>query len=74
MVLSGGRAHPCQRRPLAPCPALSRSQHSGGTWAASRAAGTLDPDGGNSGSVALTASTEGNWRSSSQPRSAGLLP
>jgi hypothetical protein len=41
---------------------------------ASRAAGVGDPDALGSGSVALTASTQGSWRISSQPRNAGLLP
>jgi hypothetical protein len=41
---------------------------------ASRAAATGSADGDGSGSVALTASTEGSWRPSSQPRNAGLPP
>ena len=56
MLASGRRAHPYQRRPLAPCPALIRSQHAGGMRSASRAAAD-GPDGDGSGSVALTAST-----------------
>ena len=40
-ALSATRLHPYQRRPLAPCPALRRSQHSRGMRAASRAAGIV---------------------------------
>jgi hypothetical protein len=73
-LASGRRPHPYQRRPLAPCPALRRSQQCGGMCSASRAASTGGPNALGSGSVALTASTLGSWRPSSQPRSAGLPP
>jgi hypothetical protein len=56
-VLSGRRLHAYQRRPLAPWPALTRSQHAVATCSASRAADGPHGDGGGSGSVALTAST-----------------
>jgi hypothetical protein len=59
---------------LGPWPALLRSQHAGPIRSASRAADVdaLGPHPGGSGSVALTASTYGIPRVSSQPRSAGL--
>ena len=55
--VSARRLQAYQRRPLAPWPALMRSQHWGGTCPASRAADTGGPDGDASGSVHLTAST-----------------